>query len=64
VYVIHSGDRAVLVGEQDLTGPLAGLVKTILETGEPLLAAEPAGSCRGDCDESSGAAPSQPPAVA
>jgi hypothetical protein len=35
VYVIHAGVRAVLVGEQDLTGPLAGLVETILETGEP-----------------------------
>jgi hypothetical protein len=35
VYVIHAGDRAVLVGEQDLTGPLAGLVEAILETGEP-----------------------------
>ena len=36
VYVIHARDRAVLLGEQDLTGPLAGLVETILETGEPL----------------------------
>src|SRR6266536_5363437 len=35
VYVIHAGDRAVLVAERDLTGPLAGLVETILETGEP-----------------------------
>lgn len=43
VYVIHAGDRAVLVGEQDLTGPLAGLVETILETGEaPLAANQPA----------------------
>jgi hypothetical protein len=40
VYVIHAGDRAVLVGEQDLTGPLADLVETILETGGPPLAAE------------------------
>ena len=40
VYVIHAGDRAVLVAEQDLTGPLAGLVKTILETGGRPLAAE------------------------
>ena len=39
VYVIHAGDRAVLVGEQDLTGPLADLVETILETGGPPLAA-------------------------
>ena len=35
VYVIHAGDRAMLVGEQDLTGPLAGLVEAILETGGP-----------------------------
>ncbi|HEY5989553.1 MAG TPA: hypothetical protein VIV12_24715 [Streptosporangiaceae bacterium] len=35
VYVIHAGDRAALVGEQDLTGPLADLVETILETGDP-----------------------------
>jgi len=40
VYLIHAGDRAVLVGEQDLTGPLADLVETILETGGPPLAAE------------------------
>jgi hypothetical protein len=33
VYVIHAEDRAGLVGEQDLTGPLAGLVE--LETGGP-----------------------------
>ncbi len=38
VYVIHAGDRAVLVGEQDLTGELAGLVETVLETGDPPLA--------------------------
>jgi hypothetical protein len=30
VYVIHAADRAVLVGEQDLTGPLRDLVMTIL----------------------------------
>jgi len=41
VYVIHAGDRAVLVGEQDLTGPLADLMETILETGEPPLASIP-----------------------
>ncbi len=44
MYVIHAGDRAVLVGEQDLTGPLASLVETVLETGEPSLAAERVGS--------------------
>lgn len=38
VYVIYAGDRAVLVAEQDLTGPLAELVETILETGGPPLA--------------------------
>jgi hypothetical protein len=40
VYVIHAGDRAVLVGEQDLTGPLHDLVTTILAAGEPTLAAQ------------------------
>jgi len=59
VYVIHAGNRAVLVGEQDLTGPLADLVETILETGGPPLAAERADSCRSDRDEPPDAAPSQ-----
>ena len=35
VYVIHAADRAVLVGEQDLTGPLHDLVTTILAAGDP-----------------------------
>lgn len=35
VYVIHSGDRAVLVSEQDLTGPLQALVRMILTGGDP-----------------------------
>jgi len=35
VYVIHAGDRAVLVGEQDLTGPLRDLVTMILASGDP-----------------------------
>jgi hypothetical protein len=35
VYVIHARDRAVLVGEQDLTGPLRDLVTTILAAGGP-----------------------------
>ncbi len=35
VYVIHAGDRAVLVGEQDLTGPLRDLVTAILAAGDP-----------------------------
>jgi hypothetical protein len=35
VYVIHAFDRAVLVGEQDLTGPLRDLVTTILAAGGP-----------------------------
>ena len=35
VYVIHASDRAVLVGEQDLTGLLRDLVTTILAAGGP-----------------------------
>jgi hypothetical protein len=35
VYVIHAGDRAVLVGEHDLTGPLRDLVTAILAAGGP-----------------------------
>ena len=35
VYVVHAGDRAVLAGEQDLTGPLQDLVTTILAAGDP-----------------------------
>jgi hypothetical protein len=35
VYIIHTSDRAVLIGEEDLTGPLRGLVTTILATGDP-----------------------------
>jgi hypothetical protein len=35
VYVIHASDRAVLVGEQDLTGPLRELVTAILAAGHP-----------------------------
>jgi len=35
VYVIHAGHRAVLVGEQDLTGPLRDLVTAILAAGGP-----------------------------
>ena len=34
VYVIHAGDRAVLVAEQDLTGPLQHLVRMILADGD------------------------------
>ena len=36
--MIHAADRAVLVGEQDLTGPLRDLVTTILARGDPALA--------------------------
>jgi hypothetical protein len=64
VYMIYAGDRAVLVAEQDLTGPLAELVETILETGGPPLATERAGSCRSDRDEPSTAEPSQMHAAA
>jgi len=35
VYIIRAGDRTVLVGEQDLTGPLRDLVTTILAAGGP-----------------------------
>ena len=35
VYIIHTSDRAVLIGEEDLIGPLRGLVATILATGDP-----------------------------
>lgn len=35
VYVIHAGDRAVVVGDQDLTGPLWDLVTTILAADGP-----------------------------
>lgn len=35
IYLIHSGDRAVLVGEHDLTGPLQALVRMILAGGDP-----------------------------
>jgi hypothetical protein len=35
IYIIHAGDRAVLVGEHDLTGPLLALVRMILAGGDP-----------------------------
>ena len=35
IYMIHSGDRAVLVGEHDLTGPLEALVRMIQAGGDP-----------------------------
>jgi hypothetical protein len=35
IYVLHSGDRAVLVGERDLTGPLEALVRMIVAGGDP-----------------------------
>ena len=35
VYIIRTRDRAVLVGEEDLTGPLRDLVIKILATGDP-----------------------------
>jgi hypothetical protein len=35
VYVIHAGDRAVLVGEENLTGSLHELVKAIQQSGGP-----------------------------
>jgi hypothetical protein len=39
VYVIHADDRTVVVGEDNLIGSLQDLVTTILETGDPALAA-------------------------
>jgi hypothetical protein len=45
VYVIHAGDRAVLVGEESLAGSLHELVSTILRTGSPALAAEQPATC-------------------
>jgi hypothetical protein len=35
IYVIHSGDQAVLVSEHDLTGPLHALVRMILAGDNP-----------------------------
>jgi hypothetical protein len=35
VYIIHTSHRALLIGEEDLTGPLRDLVITILATGDP-----------------------------
>jgi hypothetical protein len=35
VYIIHTRDRAVLIGEEDLTGPPRDLVIKILATGDP-----------------------------
>jgi hypothetical protein len=35
VYIVRTSDRAVLVGEEDLTGLLRYLVITILATGDP-----------------------------
>ena len=35
VYVIHAGDRAIVVGEGNLTGPLRDLVRAILAAGSP-----------------------------
>jgi len=40
VYVIHAGDRAVLVGEESLVGSMHALVSTILQEGSPALAAK------------------------
>jgi hypothetical protein len=39
VYVIHAGNRAVLVGEENLIGSLQELVTTILAAGDRALAA-------------------------
>jgi hypothetical protein len=47
VYVIRAGARAVLVGEQNLAGPLHALVSTILQRGSPALAPRPRGRVGG-----------------
>jgi hypothetical protein len=39
VYILHAGDRAVLMGEQNLIGSLRDLVTTIMAAGDPALAA-------------------------
>jgi hypothetical protein len=38
VYVLHAGDRAVVVGEDNLTGSLRQLVTTVLAAGDQCLA--------------------------
>jgi len=35
VCILHAGDRAVLVGEEDLIGAMAELVTTVLKRGDP-----------------------------
>jgi hypothetical protein len=35
VYVLHAGDRAVLMGEDNLIGSLRDLVTTVLAAGDP-----------------------------
>ena len=39
VYVIHAGERAVLLGEENLIGSLRELVTAVLAAGDPALAA-------------------------
>jgi hypothetical protein len=37
VYVLHAGDRAVVMGEDNLIGSLRQLVTTVLAAGDPCL---------------------------
>ena len=46
VYVLRAGDRAVVVGEQNLIGSLQDLVTTILDTGDPCMSGAATGSSK------------------
>src|SRR6266496_5895981 len=43
VYVLHASDRAVVMGEDNLTGSLRQLVTTVLAAGDPCLCSARAG---------------------
>ena len=46
VYVLHAGDRAVVMGEDSLIGSLRQLVTTVLAAGDPCLGTTRAGGER------------------
>ena len=46
VYVLHAGDRAVVMGEDNLIGSLRHLVTTVLAAGDPCLGTTRAGGER------------------
>ena len=46
VYVLHAGDRAVVMGEENLIGSLRQLVTTVLAAGDPCLGTTRAGGER------------------